>query len=209
MPFLKNKIKLKADPEDEYDMEELDNCDPEAATPSSFNESSSLKSFEPDFTFSPNRQESILPTRGRRNKPTNPDGHSKNIVKNYGKALCGFASSEIAIPYLELIIARESFNYVKISDFMDHIKSKKNGINSIESLRRLLVKNEHDDMVMAAYKRLFQEVSIVFLKYFCVNWIFGGRLLQKNAHLKFRFKMLRRIQNPQHFTYLQTVIKPK
>jgi len=202
MPYLKNKIRLLPSPYDDYDDQsdlEVDSEPKPTALPSPSVDSTS--------TVSSQIQEYPIATRKRRQKPTNPDGHSKNIVKNYGKALCSFASSAIALPYLELIIKREAYDFVIITSFMDYIKERRSGIHSIESLRKLLVPSESDDKVMRAYKKIFQEVSIIFLKYFCVNWIFGGRLLQKNAHLKFRFKMLRRIQNPEHFTYLQTIIK--
>ena len=129
--------------------------------------------------------------------------NSKNIVKNYGKALCAFASSPIAIYYLETIIKKYSYTFVKLAAFMEYIRGKKEGINSINSLRRLLVVGKNENKEMAAYKHIFQEVSIIFLKYFAVNWIFNGKLVQKKIHLDFRFKMLRRVQNPKLFTYLK------
>lgn len=136
-----------------------------------------------------------------------PDGNSKNIIKNYGKALCSFASSSTAIPYLESIQVKNGFSFVSLEGFTSFIKSKRDGMNNIESFRRLLIVSENDDREMFAYKKFFQEISVIFLKYFAVNWIFGGRLIQKDAHLKFRFKMLRRIQDPKHFTYLKTCVK--
>ena len=80
-------------------------------------------------------------------------------------------------------------------------------MSSIESIRVLLIKDKKDDLTMSAYKLIFQEISIMFLKYFCVNWIYGGKIIQKKAHLKFRFKILQRIQDPEHFTYLKTTFR--
>jgi len=149
-------------------------------------------------------KEVILPMRGPRKNPTSPNGNSKNIVKNYGKALCAFAASDLSIPYLQDMKKEFSF---EIHDFRSYIKDKKETINSIESLRRLLVESAGDSSEVKCYKKLFQKLSIIFLKFFAVNWIYHGKLTHKIAHLKFRFKMLRRIKNPEYFTYLKTSAK--
>jgi len=156
---------------------------------------------------SPNVQEFLLPMRKPRQKPACPEGNSKNIVKNYGKALCSFASSNIAVIYVEGIVSKKGYKSVKTCNFMSYIKGKKESINSIESLRKLLIAEENDAEEIKAYKDIFKEVSVTFLKYFAVNWIYGGKLMHKNAHLKYRFKMLRRVQNPEFFTYLKTSAK--
>ena len=136
--------------------------------------------------------------------PANAD--SKNIVKNYGKALCAFASSRIAVPYILEIMAKNSYDCIDIPQFMETMKLKKETTNSMESLRKLLIAEEGEKKVEQTQKKLFKELSVVFIKYFSVNWIYNGKLLHKRAHLKFRFKMLRRIQNPEFFTYLKTSI---
>jgi len=87
------------------------------------------------------------------------------------------------------------------------MKEKKETTNSMESLRKLLIEEEGDTQLDVVTKAVFKEVSIIFMKYFAVNWIFSGKLVHKTAHLKFRFKMLRRIKNPEYFTYLKTLPK--
>ena len=201
MRYLKRKIKLVQDSSKKYD-NHLDIKVEEAIQTNSQTSDSSLETDNSESV-----QEFLLPMRRPRQKPTCPDGNSKNIVKNYGKALCSFASSKVAVPYLANIMERAELKSVKIPIFAQHIKSKKEKLNSIESLRKLLVPEPSDDAETREFKILFKEISIIFLKYFAVNWIFGGRLTHKNAHLKYRFKMLRRIQNPEHFTYLKTSAK--
>jgi len=199
MRLLKRKIQLRKDSlKEDVDLDFDDTITTELCSTEITNS---------DLSSPPAIQEYLLPMRKPRSKPSCPEGNSKNIVKNYGKALCSFASSVTAVPYIENIISNRSFLYIKRDSFMDYIKDKKEGIHSIESLRRLLVENTDDNKEIRAYKKLFQEISIIFLKYFSVNWIFGGKLMHKNAHLKFRFKMLRRVQNPEHFTYLKTLVK--
>jgi len=171
-------------------------------------EDDEMASTEVSSETSPSTLEFILPMRKPRQKPTSPDANSKNIVKNYGKALCSFASNKIAVPYMEDILKRKPLESMRIKEFMEFIKGKKESINSIESLRKLLVIDENqDDTLIKSYKELFKEVSIIFLKYFAVNWIYSGKLLHKNAHMQYRFKILRRVQNPEHFTYLKTSAK--
>ena len=129
---------------------------------------------------------------------------SKNIVKNFGKAMCSFASSKLALPYLETIQEKASFN---IDVFQEHMQRQIRTIDSLYSVRSLLYVQENEDETSAVFKRVFQEVSVVFIKYFSVNWIFQGKMSHKEAHLKARFKMLRRVQNPEFFTYFKNFSK--
>lgn len=203
MRLLKNKIRLKhEDNTEEYqDSPEIFPKKRENST-SSLPETSTV---DTDLGVC----EVILKARKPRIKPPCPEGDSKNIIKNYGKALCSFVSSKLAMPYIESVIAQKDYHFVKVSMLMQHFKVQKEKINSIESLRKLLIPNEDDTEEMKAYKDIFREVSIIFLKYFSVNWIYGGKLMHKRAHLKFRFKMLRRIQKPEQFTYLKTTVKQR
>jgi hypothetical protein len=202
MRFLKKKIALrKADPEDQVDLRKL--SDDFQVKEEDNSEDSFIRKIEDNLPVT----ESALPLRGPRKTHTPPTADSKNIVKNYGKALCSFASSKLALPYIESLVSKKGYEAVNIKKFMEDIKQKKESTNSMESLRRLLMENSDDNEETRECKRLFKEVSIIFMKYFSVNWIFNGKLVHKHAHLKFRFKMLRRIQNPQHFTYLKTSAK--
>lgn len=137
-----------------------------------------------------------------KNKKDESKPSSKNIVKNFGKAMCSFASSHLAMPYLERINSHSGGD-VDLEDFQSHIHSKRDLIDSIDSLRSLLLITKNDDETLIGFKKIFQEISIIFIKYFSVNWIFQGKMSHKQAHLRSRFKMLRRIKSPQHFTYFK------
>ncbi len=130
---------------------------------------------------------------------TPTDRATKNIVKNYGKAICSFASSKVGEPYLQQITHKYN---VSISEFVNFVLNAKENIESMSSFRNLLLVHAEDDEQTSKLKKVFAAVSEVFIKYFSVNWIFSGRLTYKEIHLKFRFKLLRRIQNPESFTYL-------
>lgn len=128
------------------------------------------------------------------------NSNTKNIVKNYGKAMCSFAASNLSLPYLEIIVKSEN---IKLDRFKEYFRCKKELVGSIESFRNLYIEDATDNEEIKAFKRIFQKISIIFIKNFSVNWIFNGKLTQKQAHLKYRYKMLRRIQNPEQFTYLK------
>ena len=125
---------------------------------------------------------------------------AKNIVKNFGRAISSFCLSDIALPYLEPLVNHED---VKLPNFHKFVSHGKENIDGIASFRGLLLVMKEDNRELRAYKQILQEMSIVFIKYFSVNWIFSSRLKNRTAHLKSRFKMLRRIKDPEHFTYLK------
>jgi len=125
----------------------------------------------------------------------------KNIVKNFGRAICAFAVSELAKPYLMEFAEKEG---VELKDFVEHVHNMKSKIDGLFHFRSLLLKEKGDEPRVIAYKNLFKEISEIFIKYFSVNWIFHSKVHYKQAHLKFRFKILRRIQKPELFTYLQS-----
>ena len=130
---------------------------------------------------------------------------TKNIVTNFGKAIATFALSDLTLPYLIPLLHQQKKNGQDISavDFLNFVKQAKGTIGSIDSLRSLLLVKEGDSLRESACKKVFQGVAEVFIKYFSVNWITHGRVTYKLEHLKFRHKMLRRIQNPELFSYLK------
>jgi len=125
---------------------------------------------------------------------------TKNIVKNYGRAISAFALSSLALPYLDRILEKEGLT---IKQFTQYIKSIRGSIDGLNHFRSTILIEENDLPEVAAKKQALIAISKVFIKYFSVNWIFNSRVFHKEAHLKFRFKMLRRIQNPKFFTYLR------
>jgi len=129
-------------------------------------------------------------------------GSTKNIVKNYGRAFASFALSNLSLRYLEEILKDKK---ITITEFREFVISRKEGIDGISSLREMLLVHNLDAEKIALSKKIFQEISIIFIKFFSVNWVFDSKVGNKIAHLKSRFKMLRRIRDPEHFTYLKSV----
>jgi len=79
----------------------------------------------------------------------------------------------------------------------------KDMIGGISSFRLLLVVLEKDTPEEVAFKKIYGALAEAFIKYFSHNWIIHGRMGHKDVYLKYRFKMLRRIRNPESFTYLK------
>lgn len=165
--------------------------------------------------------ESEAPDQKSKPKPKrirvrNPDlSSSKNIMKNYARAFSTFALSKIAKPYL-INIATNYLSSVQshsretsaeIASFRMFIKANKAKINCIKQLRMILVPGPEDNVRIAFFKKLFQGICVIFLKFFSVNWLFSSKISDKIAHLKYRHKLLRRVQNPHLFTYLEDFAK--
>jgi len=127
---------------------------------------------------------------------------SRNIIKNYSRALTTFALSSMALSYLETIIQREG-SILTLKDFLDFVKENKKRVNCIKNLREMLLVSPYDDKKIACMKKVFKKICEIFLKFFSVNWIYNSKISDKMMHMKYRFKMLRRVRNPEFFTYLE------
>lgn len=125
---------------------------------------------------------------------------TKNISLNYGKAIASFALSDIALDYLEELTKNEK---IKLCQFIAFLSSTRDKIRGISGFRSLLLITNKDCAEVAACKRVFKALCEIFIKYFSVNWIIHGKMVHKEVYLKYRSKMLRRIQNPEHFTYIK------
>jgi len=128
---------------------------------------------------------------------------NKNIVKNYARAMVNFAVSTLVLPYLDKIIQTET--KVNLNDFRMFMQEQKEDITSIKNLRELLLVSKTDDENVKIYKRVFQQTCVIFVKFFSVNWVYNSKVSDKVTHVKYRFKLLRRIRNPEYFTYLENV----
>jgi hypothetical protein len=60
-----------------------------------------------------------------------------------------------------------------------------------------------DNEKVKSFKKAFQELTEIFVKYFSVNWILNSKLQYKIEYLKCRYKILRRIKNPHLFAYFK------
>ena len=119
-------------------------------------------------------------------------------MKNYCRALINFGLSELVRPY----IITEAENGLSFERFQQILNHKKKSVNCIKGLRSLLVEERRSSNEMREWKAMFQKSCEVFLKYFCVNWVFNSRVDDKMKHLRYRARILRRVQNPAYFQFL-------
>lgn len=125
---------------------------------------------------------------------------TKNVVRNYGNAIAAFAISPLSVPYVQEMADIER---ISLQEFQNFFSKRKESITNILNFRGLLQEYQEDDEFLKSCKRIFRHVAEVFLKNFSVNWIFEGKMKYKLDHLKYRGKLLRRIRNPELFTYLK------
>jgi len=143
--------------------------------------------------------------------PSEYSGDSKrskgnNVMKNYARAMVNFALSALADPYLEKMKGKYLMDAGKFKVTLLGYKKK---VNCIKHLRGILLISDQDTEEMKTFKRIFQELCVIFMKYFSVNWIYHGKMLEKSKYLHYRGKMLRRVQNPEYFTYLESFVEKK
>ena len=125
---------------------------------------------------------------------------TKNIVINFARAISSFSTSKLAAPYLEPLAEQ---NNIDLKNFKEFVMGFKDTIGGISSFRSLLLVTTKDGQEEIIYKKIYKTLAEVFIKYFSVNWITHGRMGHKEIHMKYRFKMLRRVRNPEWFTYLK------
>ena len=135
----------------------------------------------------------------QKNKPKRSLGN--NVMKNYANAMVNFALTRLAEPY---ILRSPLVRAMPPQLFRQLLVSKKRKTNCIKSFRELLVINESQDSEeIKTFKGLFKEACRAFLKHFWVNWIYNSKLNDKSKYLKYRGRLLRRVENPELFTYLE------
>jgi len=125
---------------------------------------------------------------------------TKNIVINYGKAIASFAVSSLAYPHLEAQLKQEN---LKVERFHNYVKEFKTKIGGISSFRQILIYDYDDTQEVRVFKKIFKSLAEIFIKHYSINWVTNGRMCFKEVYLKYRLKLLRKIQDPESFTYLK------
>ena len=136
------------------------------------------------------------PMTSRGSNSKNRGVKSQTVMKNITKALLAFILSEMAPPYLDQIQRTDHENF-EIPEYLEYIKIQREYVSQLKSLKSLFFSSCGENECEIVYKRVCRKIAIVFLKYFVVNWIFQSKLKNKEAYLKVRFKLLRKIQMVQ------------
>ena len=105
---------------------------------------------------------------------------TKNIPKNFGKAIITFAEQHPSTVSRALQHSAVSFE-----ELMESLKEKKKGINSIADLRNLWLDDKYP------YAKEMRTLSRYFLKRGALSYIFKSRISNHKGHIKYRKRMIK------------------
>jgi len=111
---------------------------------------------------------------------------TKNIPKNYGKAILSFI---LRSPKTLRLAANLNIN---VPDFLIQIKKMKTKINSIEGLRKMW----GSDNIENKSKKFIRIMSYQFMRKQCLRYIFHSKVKNFGTHIKYRQKLIEGIENP-------------
>ena len=122
--------------------------------------------------------------------PKSYKNETKNIAKNYGKAILTFIRKNNKK-------VRNVLNLCEISykDFTCMIKREKKTLNTIEKLRNLWT-NE-------TFGKCMRIISNLFLRRSSLKHIFNSRIVNYECHLKHRSSLSKALRNPYEFTCIK------
>ena len=110
------------------------------------------------------------------------------IMKAFSNTIIIFALSPLASPYLNCQVWERGLE----PEIFKRVLEERRRQN--RSLRRLLIIHRDDSVEERAFKGIFKEMCIIFLREFCVDWILQSKFPNKMVYLRYRTKLLRRLR---------------
>lgn len=109
---------------------------------------------------------------------------TKNIPKNYGKAMITF------------ILERSDWIKMRLGshihdELLGELRQRKSKINSIIHLKDLWTNSK--------YSREFRILSNLFLRKYSFGYIFNSRVSNYGTHIKYKYKLQDAVRRPSHF----------
>lgn len=117
---------------------------------------------------------------GSKSKITSLKNDTKNIPKNYGKAILSFISKS---SMTGKVVFRFGLN---LSDFLIQIRKMKHRINSIDGLRKMWGSDQMDNKM----KKCIRILSYEFMRKHCLRYIFYSKVRNFGTHIKYRQKLI-------------------
>ena len=115
---------------------------------------------------------------------------TKNIPKNYGKAIITFIER-----YKGVVENVCHFTGVPFDEFMDDMLEMKKTINTIADLRKLWMEYRH--------ARCMRIISNLFFRKYSLNYIFNSRICNFKSHIKYRHRLWEAIRQPNAFRHIK------
>ncbi|CAD8080692.1 unnamed protein product [Paramecium primaurelia] len=120
---------------------------------------------------------------------------TKNIPKNYCKAIITFASKHKALCHQIL------GDQLKVVKFLERITVYKKKLMNIRIFSALLSQSEDPDE--EEFNQTFRILSRIFVKKYAINYIFNSKIVQHNWHLRYRQQIYKGIKNPKNFSHIK------
>jgi hypothetical protein len=124
---------------------------------------------------------------------------TKNIIKNYGRAIANFILTPLFEPYM---IAEPLMKDINWREFRHFVEEVRDNLVNLETFRKIISIDQSDDSKVVAFKKLFVKGAVIFIKYFSVNWIFDSKVVYKQMYLRFRGTLLRGVLDPSKLTLI-------
>lgn len=151
---------------------------------------------EEEFEYDSSLVDSKTKIRSLKNKISHNSSlrnDTKNIPKNYGKAILTFIQKSAKSRKLT---AQMGLNF---SDFMMQVRRIKKKVNSIEGLRKMW----GSDSLTNQVKKCIRILSYEFMRKHCLRYIFHSKVRNYGTHIKYRQKLIEGIENPSSFTHIK------
>ncbi len=117
---------------------------------------------------------------------------TKNIPKNYGKAIIGFI-----LKHQTKVRNIAGYDFINFEELKRELKEMKKSIKTIADLRSLWMNCKH--------ARLIRTLGNRFLRKHSLAYIFNSKIESTDAHVKYRSKLLTAIRNPESFQCMKGV----
>ena len=115
---------------------------------------------------------------------------TKNIPKNYGKAIISFIEK-----YKDIVMKICSDLDVPFEDFYSDMMEYKKTINTISDLRKLWTEYK--------YAQCMRIVSCLFLRKYSLSYIFNSRICNFKSHIKYRQRLIEAVSDPHGFRHIK------
>lgn len=119
---------------------------------------------------------------------------TKNIPKNFGKAIVSFIEKQEKLTMSIL----QRFPNLDYAQFILEMRQRRRRINSIADLRALWLEAEN------RFAEPTRILSLIFLKKHSLPYIFHSRVTNYEGHIKYRYRLMEALKDPQNFTSIKS-----
>lgn len=112
---------------------------------------------------------------------------TKNISKNFGKAILSFAKSNTN--FVKKLFIKYG---VDKQTLITYIKKARKNLNSLQDLREMWGADDEKDNM----KKCLRILSHYFMRKYCLRYIYNSRIRSVSAHTKYRHRLMEGMSKP-------------